>query len=125
MSTNIGYRVGGRHFDTLEEMQANIDSAISQFSSNMIVRLTQFVRTGGFPRDTGKMIESAVNHIRLSVIGTNFLLKVFFDTDYAQKVAESEKHFDFVGKRTPEFIELAKLELLFAFHQEGFEVQIS
>ncbi len=124
MSTNIGYRVGGRHFDTVEEMQANIDSAISQFSSNMIVRLTHFVRVGGFPRDTGKMIESAVNHIRLSPIGPNFLLKVFFDTEYAEKVAESKKHKDFVDKRFPEFIDIAKQELLFAFHQEGFEVQI-
>lgn len=92
--------------------------------SNSIIRLSQYVRVDGFPRDTGQMIESAVHHIRLSPVGPNFNLDVFFDREYAAPVHESEKHKDYLTKRVPRFIEIIKQELLFAFQQEGFDIHI-
>lgn len=121
----LGYRSGNRHFDDIDDLNRAINTAIGTFSSDAKIALVNFVRTGGFPRDTGRMIESAVFHIRISPIGPNFNLDIFFDTDYAELVNESEKHKDFLDKRRPEIDDIITKELRKAFDQEGLETLIS
>lgn len=121
----LGYRSGSRHFKDIDDLNRTINTAIGIFSSNAKITLVNFVRTAGFPRDTGRMIESAVFHIRISPIGPNFNLDVWFDTMYAVIVNESEKHKDFLKTKEPAINDIIIKELKKAFDQEGLETMIS
>lgn len=127
MSSNVelGYRSGSRHFKDIDDLKRTINTAIGIFSSDAKITLVNYVRTAGFPRDTGRMIESAVFHIRISPVGPNFNLDIFFDTEYAETVNESEKHRDFLDKRIPAITDIIVKELKKAFDQEGLETLIS
>lgn len=119
----VGLRSGGRAFTRLGDVMSALDLADAQATALARAALTSYLQNSPkVPRQTGRMAQTAVDHLLASGLTGALDLLIWFDTPYAGSV-EDRRHF--IEVIYPEVVQLVLDAIRTGYRNNGFEVRVS